>query len=500
MVGWDGATFDLVDPLVQAGKLPNLARLIATGRSANLESTAIPISSAAWTTATTGKEPGETGIYSFLQPEPDSYDVRVVSAQDNQGIPIWRTLTARGHQVIVWGVPLTFPPEPVAGVMVSGMLSPLEAEWTYPPELATELRERGMVPDLGRWRSMQDLSAARIKEQLAIKEKALIEQLSNPTWSFALAVFKNLDVLSHQRYTPALDGDAANLLIELDATLGRLIEAAGPDTNVVVMSDHGFSTYPMIVDIDSWLTSAGFAVRQPDAVLNERNLAPLAEARVSQRAERLGRLDMSQTRAFATTAEGNFAAIRLNVVGREAEGSVPGDERDAVLAELEAALKSIEQPAGTPVVRQTWRGHELYPGQSSERVVPDLIVEFEPEWRAIATGLREPFSRARRPFPEHKRSGICIVSGPTIAPNPAREDWKIRDITPLALHLLDEVIPSDLPGDPHAELLRTPRSAMRIDPAKDPSLRSTKEAFEGLPAPAESAEIKAALKSMGYGE
>ncbi|MFT5734803.1 MAG: putative AlkP superfamily phosphohydrolase/phosphomutase [Planctomycetota bacterium] len=195
MIGWDGATYDLVDPLVKAGKLPNLAELMASGRSADLESTAIPISSAAWTTATTGKEPGETGIYSFLQPVPDSYDVRVVSAQDNHGIPIWRTLVARGHQVIVWGVPLTWPPEPVRGVMVSGMLSPLDGVWAHPPELAEELKGRGMLPDLGRWRSMQELNPQRIQEQLAIKETALVEQLSKPTWSFALAVFKNLDVL-----------------------------------------------------------------------------------------------------------------------------------------------------------------------------------------------------------------------------------------------------------------------------------------------------------------
>ncbi len=500
VIGWDGATYDLIDPLVQAGRLPNLARLMESGISANLESTAIPISSAAWTTATTGKEPGETGIYSFLQPQPDSYDVRVVSAQDNQGIPIWRTLTARGHEVVVWGVPLTWPPEPVRGVMVSGMLSPLDETWAHPPELADQLKAQGMLPDLGRWRSMQELSPKRIKEQLAVKEAALVEQLSSPRWSFALTVFKNLDVLAHQRYTPALNGPVANLLVELDATLGRLVEAAGPDTNVVVMSDHGFSVYPMIVDIDSWLTESGFAVRKPDAKLDGRNPAPLAEARVSQRAERLGRFDMAKTRAFATTAEGNFAAIRLNVIGREPEGSVSPEDRDTVLGELEAALKGIEQPAGTKVVRQTWRGQDLYPGAQADRVVPDLIVEFEPDWRAIATGLREPFSRARKPFPEHQRNGICVASGPSIAQRDGRAEWKIRDITPMALHLLGEVIPNDLAGDPHADLLKTPRAVLRIDPAKDPSLRSTKEAFEGLPSPGESADVMNALKSMGYAE
>src|SRR5262245_54890086 len=80
VVGWDGASFRAIDPLLAAGKLPHLAELVARGSRAVLESTIVPISSAAWTTATTGKGPGEHGVFGFHEPEPGSYSLRLASA------------------------------------------------------------------------------------------------------------------------------------------------------------------------------------------------------------------------------------------------------------------------------------------------------------------------------------------------------------------------------------------------------------------------------------
>lgn len=499
MVGWDGAAWDLAAPLMAEGRLPNLAGLVARGRTADLESTAIPISSAAWTTATTGLEPGETGIYSFLQPVEGSYEPRLVSARDNRGVPLWRILSARGRDVIVWGVPLTWPPEPVRGVMVSGMLSPLDDVWTHPAPLTQVLSARGMVPDLGIWRDRTQLTPQRLASQLALKEKALLDTFENRDWSFALVVFKNLDVLSHRAYTPNPRGEVAALMERLDRTLGALIEAAGPNANVVVMSDHGFHTYPRVFDVDTWLEGAGFAVRRDDAVLEPGATGPLAEARVLQRGARLGRLDMARTRAYADAAEGGFCAIRLNVEGREAEGSVAADERDGVIDALEGALGEIRDADGAPVVRTIWRGAELYPGPEQERVVPDLVVELEDGWRAVAQGLGPALQSAPRSFPEHDRTGILVAAGPAIAHSKEREAWRMRDVAPFALRLMGETIPTTMQGDPHHEALIDGKRLLYIDAIEDPSLRSTEEAFEGLPEPGESQAVRERIGVLGYG-
>ena len=95
LIGWDGATFDLIDPLVREGRLPHLAGLLERGRSARLDSSIVPISSAAWTAAVTGYWPGNSGVYSFFEPIPDSYDVRPVSSHSVRAAPLWRLLSAR---------------------------------------------------------------------------------------------------------------------------------------------------------------------------------------------------------------------------------------------------------------------------------------------------------------------------------------------------------------------------------------------------------------------
>ncbi len=502
VVGWDGATFELLDPLLDAGRLPHLARLRARGTAATLESTAVPISSAAWTTIATGKEPGHTGVYSFFQPIPGSSDVRVVSARDVRSAPLWRTLVARGHEVLVWGVPITWPPEPVRGVLVAGMLSPEDEVWTYPAELTEAFRARGLAPDLGVWRTMRELTPERVQQQLALKEQAVLEALRSPRWTFGMVVFKELDVLSHRAYDGDPSGFIAGFVVELDRILGAMLDAVGPETDVFLISDHGFTTYPNVFDVDAWLVEAGFATRRDDAALSENTTGPLAVARANERSERLARLDWADTSAYADVAEGNYAALRLNLAGREAHGSVSPELRAQTLAELEQALLSVRDAAGAPVVTQVLQGDALYPGPERERIVPDLVIELAPGWRAVTQGLGPALQRGVPRFPEHARDGVAFAAGPSFVRSaaPERPRWRLIDLAPTWLHALGEPIPSGLTGAMRAELFRVQRPIVRTEEGADPSVRSTEDAYRGLPTPAQSAEVQKRLSALGYSD
>jgi predicted AlkP superfamily phosphohydrolase/phosphomutase len=413
VVGWDGATFDLIDPLVQAGHLPHLAELMARGATAELDSTIVPISSAAWVGAVTGMTPGETGVYDFFEPVPGTYKVKLVSSKSNGKPPLWRILGWHGLQSIVFGVPLTWPPEEIDGVLVAGMLSPFEAEYAHPPGLADELRERGFVPDLGIWRETRPLSGQVMNQQLALKRDVLVEMLTEREWDFAMVVFKSLDVLGHRAYDGSPTGDVAGWCVRLDEVLGDLLDAAGPDTDVIVLSDHGFAAYPRQFFTHAWLLEEGFAVERPGGADSSGSGGPLATARAEEHDLALRALDLSRTRAFAGAAEGNFGGVRLNVRGREPKGIVEPAEVDVLLTEIAAKLRAARLPGtDTPLVTDVVRATDLYPGRYAERL-PDLLFETHPTVAVRPVTRERSFVEMRgRTFPDHARTEMFAERRP----------------------------------------------------------------------------------------
>ena len=447
VIGWDGASFDLLDPLLAQGRLPNLAALMERGGSARLESTVVPISSAAWVGAATGYGPGETGVYDFFEPVPDSYRVRLIDSRSNEKPTLWRRLDAEGLRSIVFGVPVTWPPETIDGVIVAGMLAPFEGEYAHPPGLADDLRQRGFEPDLGVWREERELSPARMKAQLALKREILLEALQGEEWDLAFLVFKSLDVLSHRTYDTNPAGPVARWCEELDAVLGELLAAAGAESNVVLLSDHGFATYPLAFSTSTWLIEEGYS--QPQAKQGgTQGDGPLALTRAVEHSQRVLGLDLEQSVAFAGTGEGNFGGIHLHRAGREPQGVVAADEAPALLDEIEARLSELKLPDGqTPLVSHVWRARDLYPGPQAD-VLPDLLFEVDPRVKVVATpGPKSLVELPGPPLPDHARDGVLVAAGPSFARRSERGRAAIFDLAPNALHLLGLAVPVGMHGE-----------------------------------------------------
>src|SRR5579872_4614515 len=142
IIGLDGATFDIINPMIKEGLLPNLARLLQHGSSGNLISTILPLSSVAWSSFASGRNPAKHGMYDFSKRKDNSYEYAPVTSLDRGAKAVWEYASDAGKRCLIVNVPLTYPPEKVNGVMISG--------FPYPESRKDFAWPRGVIEEINK--------------------------------------------------------------------------------------------------------------------------------------------------------------------------------------------------------------------------------------------------------------------------------------------------------------------------------------------------------------
>lgn len=281
LIGWDAADWRVIDPLLDSGQLPNLAKLVNRGVVGNLATLHPPYSPILWTSIATGKRPTQHGIHGFIEPTPDGAAVRPVSSLSRSVKAIWNIAQQTQRKSIVVGWYPSHPAEPIDGVMVSDLYCkagdgeepmPMPPGAVHPPgwrerldELRLSPRElpgdllRLFVRDADKVDQAQDKRLhmlARVVAENMNNHNAATEALEHAEWDLACIFYDGVDHLCHgfMRYHPprlpfvseadfALYGEVVNNCYRWhDAMLGRLLELAGPDVTTIIVSDHGFES------------------------------------------------------------------------------------------------------------------------------------------------------------------------------------------------------------------------------------------------------------------
>jgi len=280
LVGWDAADWKIIDPLLDAGKMPNVQRLVENGARGQIATLHPPLSPMLWTSIATGKRPFKHGIHGFSEPTPDGNGVQPVTNLSRTSKALWNILNQNGLRSVVIGWWPSHPAEPINGVMVSdhyhragGSLEkgwPLRANAIHPPELAKTLADLRVHPDHLTPEMVEPFIplANEIDQdhdkRLAWFLRTLAECMSiqstavwlveNQPWDFFAAYFDSIDHFCHgfMRYHPPRQSWVAERDFELyhnvismayqlhDRMLGTLLQKAGDDVTVILMSDHGF--------------------------------------------------------------------------------------------------------------------------------------------------------------------------------------------------------------------------------------------------------------------
>jgi predicted AlkP superfamily phosphohydrolase/phosphomutase len=432
-------------------ELPTIRGLTEQGAWGVLRSCDPPITVPAWASMTSSRSPGALGFYGFRNRRDHSYDALAFADSRAVKLPrVWDILSERARDVIVLGVPQTYPVSQVNGVMVSCFLTPdIETrQYTYPAALKDEIKQvvgRYMV-DVPNFRTNEKEQLLADIEEMTEKRFRLAEHLlETRPWDLFFMVEMGTDRMhhafwrfsdpEHRLYEPGNEFEGAMLdyYKGVDEKMGRLLgRFADEDTAVLVVSDHGAKRIEGGICINEWLRREGYLVLKEETAA----AAPLKPELV----------DWARTTAWGEG--GYYCRLFLNVEGREPEGLIPAAEYERVREELKGKLEALGDDHGRPIGTIAHRPEDLYAERNG--VVPDLLVYFgDLYWRSVGqvgTGTVHVFENDTGPDDaNHAHEGLYVLVGDGVQPGrgPERD---LRDIAPTLLDLLGEPVPGDMEG------------------------------------------------------
>jgi predicted AlkP superfamily phosphohydrolase/phosphomutase len=474
----DGADYDLVRELVGRGRMPTLARLTREGAFGPLRSTLPAVTPTAWSSFLTGLNPGAHGIFYFTT-NPNRARSRVENAASRGGTPFWHVLGAAGMRSAFVGIPFTYPPEPIDGLLVTGYGGPVRPEIVPAPARERILSAHpGLVtahhPMAERWWEDFEGYAARLLAH--VDEVADVCRLAidlEPDLRLLCVDFMSSDFAghlgyhrldsSHPAHRPDEAGDELVQIYEaIDRACGELVEAAterfGEEPTIVVLSDHGMKPIHWVFHLNQWLEEAGYLRYR------RRSLQPLRggrldfAARVDHRLARtrpayaraLDRLPVPSPRPDRAFADIDFGATRAYCFGAGGQiflGEASGALRDrGVARDLEQALLSVRHPeTGEPAFtvahkEELYRGPFVHKGPELVLLPRDERIFVEASRRAWA----KTFDRHERLDPErfsgysghHGVRGILAAAGPGVRMGDVPDTAEIAQIPATLLALL----------------------------------------------------------------
>lgn len=548
VIGIDSATFDVIEPLMKQGELPNILKLVKNGCSGPLRSTFPPVTPPAWVSFMTGKNPGKHGVFDFFAPPSHGYERPVLNANYIKSQTLWKILSDMGKTVGAINVPITYPPEKINGFIIPGIQYGLDetGSFTYPPELIGEINDKVGKYEvaygnlMGVYSHELDAYIQRWKEIHENREKTVLYLMDKYNWDFFMAVFYSVDAIQHRFWQyfdkthPFYDEKGATKYSSvipdfykmIDRSIGKILDKLGNKGHVVVVSDHGMGPEHKAFYLNTWLLREGLLsvkkelypfiwLKPPHIVFKILNklrykaiawtipmkLYNILKNSVDPRdgLKTTYFIKWSKTRAYA--ANYTEQGVYINLKGREPEGVVePGAEYENIRDKIIDKLREITDPgSGEKLFDAVFKKEEVYHGPYIENA-PDIFFLIKG-----ATVLSHPtlyhkdlFGVDFRNSATHRLNGIFIANGNGIEQNKHVNSSNIMDLAPTILHLLKLPVPTDMDGhvleDIFTSKYKTENPINFTNISTDKSDSSNSGVFSGN----ESEDIKEKLRDLGY--
>lgn len=506
VLGLDGATFKLLKPFAAKGWMPNVARILADGVYGELESTIPAMTAPSWATFATGKHPGKHGIFDFMLPTDSLATMKFATSRDLRDTTIYESLMDAGITPILVNLPVTWPPKRDDIITITSLLTQGD-QWIYPASLKDEF------PPFANYRLTPNESL-RLKERRQEYIDDLLQHLEeqmtcvrwlfeHKPWDFFFYLFSHTDWVSHLAYTALEeqhDESAAAVFKKVDEHIGWFLAHLPDDTNLVIVSDHGFKSYKKIFYFNKWLEQQGYLAtntnaeqfhgaatrraKETDRVRGDRKSVDLGSGVFRLLAkmppvERAAKwtyhhiikpyvpvnlkvnvgIDFGRTKVcFPKGSYITNAYINKDWV--YTDGTVSREEYLPLRNEVVEKMRAIRDPQGNPVVKRVFTREQVY-GDNAPEQAPDIFFELADYWLVghFHSGKLFDVNEENK----HDARGVFMALGPDfVGGGKEVKDLKMQDITPLLLHINGQHVPSDCDGRVPLDVLQNPAAVNSV--------------------------------------
>lgn len=505
VIGLDGATWNLIEPLAEQGKLPTFKKLMKEGVWGELQSTLPPVTGPAWVSFATGRNPGKHGVFDFLLPRRRLDRAQTITSQDIKSETFYEILRGKGLNCILINLPVSFPPR-TEGIVITSLLTKGN-NCVFPPSLLEE------IPELRGYRICPDPSCILegrnteyIRDIIDVERKRFEcakRLFEEKEWDLFFVMFGGMDSCQHRVYhklepyvcseNEVTDDDvemAMELFGALDDFVKWLTENVTQGGNVLFMSDHGAYSFKGEFLVNAWLEQKGYLKTKSGSTYEQPPIHRLAEELQNAKRRRQSRkwqlrapyfisklLNSSPgvlhgvitmiyrllakilpvqitTRAALPDVDESLAiaishssrAIYINTKDRYVNGTVEaGQEYEQIRSKIITGLKGLRSPTtGENVLKDVLKKEDVYWGPFLIQA-PDIVLV--PDRYFISMSKHSgTFLNEEVVVNEHAFEGIFLAHGPAIRKGLKINNARIYDIVPTILHMLGLHIPKDMDG------------------------------------------------------
>jgi predicted AlkP superfamily phosphohydrolase/phosphomutase len=487
VIGLDGATWNIIKPLVEKGKLPTIGKLMERGCYGALESCLPAVTFPAWKCYSTGKNPGKLGVYYYAGLDWAKQRFMAHNSTSFRSKELWDYLGENNITCGVLDMPTTFPPKAIKGAMVSPGI-PGHGGFAYPPSLEQELKGRFD------YKSDPDYVPAWSKEAAIPSIKRSIDQRFDvasymlrefdPSF-FHLTIF-GTDPIQHcfwkemEENNPKYGKVIEDCWAHIDSRMGSLLEEFDSQkTYIFLMSDHGQTAIKARFNISKWLVERNlltFTSKERPLRLVPlfsrlawtvaRIISTIAGARALRLARSLfprklgnilvnpleGLLDWQRSKVIPI----DFGLLYINRSCFHSEEELEGFKESFI-----KELRAIEIPkTGEKLASIVYRREEIYRGRYLH-LAPDIVISPADGHRIVSSGrIWRTWNYSTEIWSAiHHPQGIFLACGPEMKRGVEIQGAKIYDLAPTILHLFGLPIPKDMDGQVLKEVFE-PDSAL----------------------------------------